>query len=317
MVYGVCSKRFTALAFIAICFAVFLCNQATLQASESGTSNYLPGFQDVMAGVLPPPGDYMKQYFMYYEGNVSRVVAEGRIEANAKLRTPISLSVFSHVTKTNVLGSNYAFGAVIPVIKARLSGTVESPQPVRNFDKSMSGLGDIALAPIILGWHNGRSHELAQFVVYVPSGNYNVERLVNPGLNRWAIEFDYWYTFLDPKTGVEVDLAPGYTIPFRNTDTDYTSGQELHMDYSALKRFPNKLGFGLTGYALWQTTPDSGTGAKLGDFKGRTFGIGPLITYDVQAGNTTISVIGKYISEFDTRHRFEGNSGWLELAFNL
>ncbi|MCE5324354.1 transporter [bacterium] len=312
MLPGVRSKWLTTLAFF-IC----LTNQSNLHASEGGTSNYLPGFQDVMTGILPPPGTYLKQYFTYYAGNVSRMVAEGRIQANAKLRTPLSLSALSHVTKTKVLGSNYAFAAVIPVLKARLSATIESPPPVRNFDKSMIGFGDIVLAPIVLGWHNGRSHKLAQFVVYVPSGNYNVERLVNSGLNRWAIEFDYWYTFLDPKTGVEIDLAPGYTIPFRNPDTDYTSGQELHVDYAALKRFPNKLGAGLTGYALWQTTPDSGPGARLGGFKGRTFGIGPLITYDAQAGNTTITLIGKFITELDTQHRFEGNSGWLELALTL
>ena len=317
MAHGRHSQRLHAgLIFIAL-YVVGCIGEVPSQASEGGTSNYLPGFQDILSGILPPPGTYLKQYFMNYEGNVSRVVAEGRIEANAKLRTPLSLSAFSHVTKSKVLGSNYAFGAVIPILKARLSATIESPAPVRNFDKSTTGLGDIVLAPVVLGWHNGRSHKLAQFVVYVPSGNYNVERLVNSGLNRWAIEFDYWYTFLDLKKGIEIDLAPGYTIPFRNPDTDYTSGQELHIDYAALKRFPNKLGLGLTGFAFWQTTPDSGSGAKLGSFKGRTFGIGPLITYDAAIKNTSLTLIGKYISEFGTQHRFEGNSGWLELSLAL
>ncbi|MCE5314607.1 MAG: transporter [Armatimonadota bacterium] len=286
-------------------------------ASEAGTSNYLPGFQDTLAGVLPPPGTYLKQYFLYYQGTVSRTVAEGRIQADAKLRTPASLSVFSHVTKSKVLGSNYAFGLLIPVLKARLSGTIESPGPVRSFDKSMTGLGDIVISPIVLGWHNGRSHTLAQFAVYVPTGNYNVQRFVNSGLNRWAIEFDYWYTFLDPKTGVEVDLAPGYTIPFVNSDTDYTSGQEFHLDFAALKRFPNKLAAGLTGYAWQQVTSDSGSGARLGPIKGRVFGLGPLVTYDALVGDAIITLTAKYITEFGTKYRFQGNSGWLELAVAL
>ena len=286
-------------------------------ASEGGTSNYLPGYCDVLAGVLPPPGTYLKQYFLNYEGDVSRVVAEGRIQADAKLQTPISLSTFSRVTEKRILDSNYAFALVVPVLKAQLSASIQSPPPVRSVDKSMSGLGDIIISPIVLGWHNGRSHRLAQFAVYAPTGNYNVERFVNSGLNRWAIELDYWYTFLDTKAGVEFDLAPGYTIPFSNPDTNYRSGQELHIDYAALKRFPNKLGTGVTGYAFWQTTSDNGSGAKLGSFKGRIFGAGPLVTYDVKVGNTDLSLIGKYIAEFGAQHRFEGNSGWLELAMPL
>jgi hypothetical protein len=39
------------------------------------------------------------------------------------------------------------------------------------------------------------------------------------------------------------------------------------------------LGIGVNGFFYQQVTGDSGSGARLGEFEGRTAGVGPILTF--------------------------------------
>ena len=74
----------------------------------------------------------------------------------------------------------------------------------------------------------------------------------------------------------------GYAINTENNDTSYKSGNILHVDASVQQIFPLGSGFANIGAEAWyfqQVTCDSGSGATLGCFKGRTAGIGPVLGY--------------------------------------
>jgi hypothetical protein len=67
-----------------------------------------------------------------------------------------------------------------------------------------------------------------------------------------------------------------------NPDTDYHSGNIVHVDASVQQIVPLGSGFFNVGVGAWyfeQVTGDSGAGARLGDFKGRTAGLGPVLDY--------------------------------------
>jgi hypothetical protein len=61
------------------------------------------------------------------------------------------------------------------------------------------------------------------------------------------------------------------------------------------------------GYAYQQTTGDSGSGAVLGSFEGRGYGIGPAIQGIVMAGKTPVSLELQWIHQFGVVNQFEGN----------
>ena len=282
-------------------------------SSEGGQSSYPPGFQDVLAGYQPPPGNYFQEKLYFYTGNAGKVVREGRIEANLHEYLPVQFSIFNQVTKAKLWGSYYSWALLVPFAEPNLRGEIVTPLGNRDFGQSISALSEVEIIPMMLGWHNGRSNQKTWLTIYAPTGEYNINNLVNTSLNRWAVELDYAYTFMDMKTMRQFSVAPGYTFNFENPATNYISGQEFHIDLAATQNLSPKWGVGAVGYIFIQTTPDSGSGAKLGAFEGRTYALGPILTCNTKVGNVPIMLVGKYYSEFDVSKRFEGHSYWLNI----
>jgi hypothetical protein len=299
---------------VVVCLCVVVRGHHAAYASEAGTSTYRAGFQDRLAGYLPPPGFYFEQKLEFYSGSATRVVGEGNVQIGLHATLPIQYSIFGQVTKNRLWDSYYAWGLVVPVVEPEVTGRVVALGGPLDRSQSVTGLSEIEVIPMALGWHNGRSHQRAWLVVYAPTGEYSTANFVNSSLNRWAVELDYGYTFLDPTTGLEFDVTPGYTINFENPETNYLSGQEFHVDYAALQHLRSGLGVGMVGYSFLQTTADSGSGAMLGAFEGRTFALGPIISYDTRLGGVPVGLTAKYYSEFGVSNRFEGHSYWLNIS---
>jgi hypothetical protein len=87
-------------------------------------------------------------------------------------------------------------------------------------------------------------------------------------------------TYAEPNTKLEFDSAVSVTFNATNPATDYKSGDEFNWDWAIGKKFANGFEFGVAGYAYQQLTGDAGSGAKLGPFEGRVFGVGPHILYN-------------------------------------
>ena len=66
-----------------------------------------------------------------------------------------------------------------------------------------------------------------------------------------------------------------------NHETDYQSGTQFHLDVTIAEHLPllgGLFGIGANGFYYQQISGDSGSGATLGDFKGRMVGIGPVLS---------------------------------------
>jgi Putative MetA-pathway of phenol degradation len=70
-------------------------------------------------------------------------------------------------------------------------------------------------------------------------------------------------------------------------------------------------------FAYQQITGDSGSGALLGSFEGRTVGIGPVLSYVRKAGNVNFAAEAKWLPELAVEHRLKGNIAWFKLAVNV
>ncbi len=94
------------------------------------------------------------------------------------------------------------------------------------------------------------------------------------------------------ETGREFSLVTGYMINNRNDDTDYDTGNELHVDVMFNQFFSETFVLGLHGYYYRQVGSDSGSGAILGGFKGESYGIGPSFLWVPASGGGKFSVTG-------------------------
>jgi len=295
------------IGFLAMLLGVVVLGATRAYAGEGGGSRYLPGFLDTMSGVLQPPGWYADLKVISYSATTSRAAMSGQPTLDLRLHDAIEIGLVRQVTDYRLWGSYYAWEVLLPWETPHLEGRTNG---VLQFNERTSAEDDLILVPLLLGWHYGDSHQRAQFVIYTNWGNYNVNRILNTGRNSWALEADYAFTYYNLHNGWEVSVAPGYTVNFINPATHYLSGQELHVDYTVLQHFSPTAGAGLAGYYFQQTTGDSGAGAIFGPFKGRTEALGPILSYTIRNGNTPITLVGKYYSEFAVRNRFAGHSFW-------
>ena len=77
-------------------------------------------------------------------------------------------------------------------------------------------------------------------------------------------------------------MSTGADFNQEKPDTDYKSGTQVHLDGTLAQHFPlagGLAGAGFSAYYYQQVTGDSGSGASLGDFKAKTVGVGPTVSY--------------------------------------
>ena len=294
-----------------------LCSLAS--GSEYGISTYRPGLMDLFAGYLGPPGSTLSRtYFMFQDASQSAVTENGRIQVNSKTLTYTVAQFAAHVTTLSLLGSYWSFGTIVQVRIAaqRLHvGPIGRSVPLQT--STIGGPGDLILLPIMLNWNRGQFHFTTAFAVYAPTGSYDRQRIIDIGVNRWAVEPDLGFTWLDEEHGRHVSIFIGYTVNTQNTATDYTSGDEFHADFAFAQHLSYGLIAGVTGYALQQTTPDYGGGAIFGSYRGRVLGLGPLLGETIEIWNRPINFIAKYDFEFSAQNRAAGNELWLTGGFRF
>ncbi len=290
---------------------------ANLYASEFGVSTYRPGIMDLSSGMLPPPGHFVfKDLFLFFDAS-AKVVSEDRtIEAHANTDTYTDALFAAYTSKLTIAGANLGFGTIIQLRIASQTarvGLVGGPFSEKR--STIGGLGDLIVLPAMLGWNFGQFHLSAALAFYAPTGNYSPGRVVDIGVNRWAIEPDLAFTWMDEERGHEVSLFTGYTINAENPASHYRSGDEFHADFVVAQHLPYQFIAGMAGYALQQTTPDAGRGAVLGSFKGRVIALGPLLGKTFVIGDLPVTFTAKYQFEFAAQNRSTGDALWLSAAF--
>lgn len=299
-------------------------------AAEFGTGIYMLGYQSSLAGYMPDPGFYLRNDFYAYQGNARIMPFSGRVEVDLRSRLITDLVAGSYVTPLKIFGANYALGVIwSSVTNSSLKGTLSFDTRFPNLNRfldqrfggsesgSYTGVSDLVITPVSLGWHLGDFHIMAFGNWYAPVGSYNAERRLNTGLNRWALEPNVAVTWLHPKYGQEVSISMGYTVNVKNPATQYTTGQELHLEYYLGQHLPLGFAVGLTGYIYNQMTADTGTGATLGAFHGQTIALGPCLSYNGKIGKHAIGVNARYYNELKVHNRFDGQACYLTLSLGL
>lgn len=64
---------------------------------------------------------------------------------------------------------------------------------------------------------------------------------------------------------------------------------------------------GVAWYFYEQVRSDSGDGGPAGDLQGQAFGAGPAVRYVVPLPSRNLVLTAKWLHEFHTRNRFEGD----------
>lgn len=284
-------RWFMAILFIPV--ILFL----PLFAFAGGTDHEAPGFEAFLAGALPPPGFYVKEYLLYYTADKLKddsghtlSLARNGMELD-RLSVYGSITRFLYISPLKVLDAFLGADIIFPVVSPRMKLDVLTPGGPAELSDRHTMLGDIVFGPN-LSWHHksGLLHGAVAFHVAAPTGLYNKRNLINIGTNCWSFSPILAVTgFLPWHPSLGASIKMDYTFNTRNNDflasgvkTHLRPGQDFHFDFSidyglSKAGAPHQFRVGVVGYFYQQTTDDDTGLGKVKDNKGRVFAIGPGI----------------------------------------
>jgi hypothetical protein len=301
--------------------AALLAGPWAAQAGEGGVSHVMPGANATMVD-LPPtaPGWFFKPMYVNYRGDTTaKLPTAVGIVANAEATTNTIALGGGYGFEQEVLGAHYGVAAFVPYSWVDISADTAALGGKR-IQNSVSGVGDVTVVPVLMAWKSGDVQYDFLLPIYAPTGSYKVGRLGNTGLNYWTFDPIVGVSYNNAKSGFNAAAHLGYAMNTENGDTQYKSGNVLHLDASVQQIFPLGSGLANIGAEAWyfdQVTCDSGAGATLGCFKGRTAGIGPVLGYIQPIGQQRMIFELKWLPELETKKRLNGDYIWAKMVYKF
>jgi hypothetical protein len=295
-----------------------------LQAAENGRSTYAASSAaDFGTGFVPPKvGLILRTELSYYDGDLSEQLLGGAVDVDANLTAWVLTARFLWTTGLELFGGRHGVYVSIPFAAAESTSTITQQvpggQPVTLSNRETeTNIGDIYVTPLALSWQLGDWQIKWQETVIIPPGSYDSDNTLNISRNHFAFLSALGGTYRRGQEGAEINLRGGYIFNTENRDTKYTTGDEVFVDGSLSWRFKPTFTVGLTGYAYQQVTGDRGEGAIFGDLKGRVFALGPVVRTVFSVRDHLFIGIAKWLHEFESENRFEGDLFMLSIVTSL
>lgn len=314
-----------------VCVALIASAGTQLHAVEGGIETYLLGSRDSFAGILPLPGTYFNNDFVSFSAQAPSFSAGGVTVSDPDIDVFTYKLNLTHVFDAKWGSARLGLNINLPYVSADgdYSGELTSGFSGTLTDTGENNFGDLTVTPL-LNWSKGNVHTMLALQFFLPTGHYETTQVdgaarsvdaLNASKNRFAFDPTVSRTWFDPVTGWEFSGALGVTISAENNATDYQTAPEAHFEGTVMRHLPNKLAFGVTGYAYHQIGDDSGSGADAlratldsDSLQARVFGLGPIVTWNTQVGEVPVSLKAKYTKEFGAKRRFESDKLWLTLG---
>ena len=300
-----------------IIFLLMIVLPNSIYAAEGGISNYIPAFYgDLGLATEPPDGFSFRNDIFYFSGDIGKSLRSGKVDAKADVTLVYDYLSFLYKPEFKIFGTSVAF-AIIPAIgHADIEASVRVGDRFAGVDDDHTGLGDTTLASMFY-WNHEKFHFSFNTFLVTPTGDYDVDDLANTGMNYWTFEVDTAATYLNEDTGQDYSVVVGYGYNTENDDTDYQSGDEVHVDYLLNQFFTESFGIGINGYFYKQISGDSGEGARLGSFKGEGAGIGPAIYYIKEISGKDVYFIAKWVHDYHAEHRIRSDYAYASFMFSF
>lgn len=224
------------------------------------------------------------------------------------------------VSNTKVLGANYSLQFYLPFTNNALEA------PILGLDQSTgTGLGDMYLQPINLGWHTKNADFIAGLGIFVPTGRYEPGADDNVGLGMWSFELFGGATFFfDEAKSWHVATTAFYETHTEKEGSGDRVGDILTFEGGVGKSLKQGMwNVGLAYYAQFKVTDDK-TGLDpslppaLQPAKHQGFGVGPELSIPLASKRKIYGFLNlRYLWETGVRTNLEGNLFILTASFPI
>lgn len=284
---------------------------AGAQATENGAPTTAVGVYDFGAGMMPPATPYGTVGLRtgFYSANVQKDRSGRAVDNHLSLDVLSIAAAYMHMTDHTVLGASYGYGMVVPFFKMDASMKVQTSVGPLQLEADPFRLADVQFLPVILQWNLSPNLFInTQLQLQAPTGDYDKNRLVSPGLNHWAFSPIVNATYITD-SGFEVSSSFEVDVNTRNPATDYKNGVEYRHEF-AVGQHVGPWTLGLGGYYYRQFSDDDAPGLQSGN-RARVLAVGPAVSY-IAPGLPPIWLHA--YKETDARNRAEGYTVALRIS---
>ena len=273
---------------------------------------YPTGMSAMNSGSVPAPGWGYSNLFIANSRD-ERVGPDGETLATGEQSVLLDLNTFSWGSGEPVFaGARLAAAATIILSRNSLESDVQGSLG------GGSGLGDLFLQPLMLGWTKGQYDWRAAYGIVAPTGRFEAGADDNVGAGYWTHALSSGLTYRLPEgQASSISGFLMYEIHGTQETTDVRPGDTLTLDASwmhASERWSSqRVQFGVVGYAQWQVSDKRGpdvTPEQANDrYRVYALGLGGSMALGERSG-----LAFRFFQEFDARSTFEGYSAQLSAS---
>lgn len=268
------------------CLALFAALAGTTAQAEG---HYVAGVEGLQGASAPPPGTYYLGYLVHYDVNSFRAPGSKNALPGSNTASVTALANrFVRISGTKVLGADYGYEMIVPVISTSLK------IGAAGLDDSRTGVGDVYLGPLVLGWHGAQWDAVAAAGVWLDTGKDDYAASPGKGYKSTMLTGGATYYFDAAKS-----ISGSALFRFERHGRDNTGvrpGNQLTLEWGVGKNL-GTFQAGVVGYSQWQTSNDRGPGMT--DKQAERHAIGAEVVYPVAGAGLFLK--GAVYKEFSVK----------------
>jgi hypothetical protein len=236
-----------------IALLVILISETNLRGQYVG--HYIGGATGLENGTTAPPGLFIT-YIPVVENVNSIKGPNGNTVIRPKINVVANLAAYTFMAPRKILGGDYGLSVLFTVVNTRFTANVF------NITELYGGVSDLYFAPLILGWEKGKANYTVNYGFYAPTGDFNPNSSMNPGLGYWEQQIQAGATYnLDKKKLWNTSALTTWEINSSVSGLAVTPGPMFTGEYSFGRRFDKyQMNAGVVGYGYTKLAADSGNG---------------------------------------------------------
>lgn len=263
---------------------------ALLAGAAHAEGHYVTGVEGLQGSSVPPAGNYYLGYLVHYDIDSFRAPNDAKLQGDGKVTALVNR--FVKITDTKLLGADYGFETIIPVIRTSLDIKAAA------LNDSDSGVGDVYLGPLVLGWHGPQWDAVAAAGLWLDTASHNTPVAAGKGYKSTMLTGGVTYYF-DPAKSISGSALFRFERHGKN-DAGIRPGNQLSLEWGVGKNL-GAYQLGVVGYSQWQLSEDSGPGAN--NLKSSKHALGAEVVYPVPGAGMFLK--GAFYKEYSV----EGGGG--------
>jgi len=233
---------------------IFAAAALAVALSASAGGHYVPGVEGIQGASVPPPGTYYLGYLVDY--NIEQLKSPGTSNDIPGSNTGTVVALANRVvwiSNTKFLGADFGMETIVPVLGTSL--TFNTP----GISDTQTGLGDVYLGPVVLGWHGANWDAVAAAGFWLDNASSSTPAAPGKGYKSTMLTGGATYYFDAAK-----QISGSALMRFETNSeksNGFKPGNQVTVEWG-IGKVMGPVQVGVVGYDQMQVSNDSGPGAS-------------------------------------------------------